>query len=102
MRSSAVRRYGLALLCVVLALLLRYLLDPFVGGRVPFSTFFVATIFSAWYCRLGPALIALMLGGVLASYFFIEPRGSLSLHQSQDGISVVVYLITGLATILLL
>src|SRR5271170_6807727 len=41
---AGVRAYGLAALCVGTALLLRWLLDPLWADRLPFATFFLATL----------------------------------------------------------
>ena len=46
-------------------------------NTAPFSAYFAAIMFTAWYGGLGPSLVALVSGAVLADYFFVEPRGSL-------------------------
>lgn len=100
MRSSAARRYGLTLACILLALGIRFLLDPLVGTRIPFATFFVAALFISWYCGSKAGLITLLAGAALGDYFFIEPRGTFSIKENRDGVTIVVYLITGLVTVL--
>ena len=52
--------YGVALLSVVVATLLRLALEAF-GVRLPFLTFFLATIISAWLGGVGPGALALGL-----------------------------------------
>ena len=53
--------YGSALIAVVLATVIRLVLDPFLGDPFPFLTFFIAIIFAAWYGGYGPSLLALVL-----------------------------------------
>ena len=45
----------------VLAIVLRYWLNPFLGDDNPYHTAWVAVIFSAWYCGLGPSLVATLV-----------------------------------------
>src|SRR5439155_360876 len=52
--------YGVALLSVVVATLLRLALEAF-GVQLPFLTFFLATIISAWLGGVGPGALALGL-----------------------------------------
>ena len=48
-------RYGAAFVAIVLATLLRIWLDPFLENHAPFSTYFVAIMFAAWYGGIGPS-----------------------------------------------
>jgi PAS domain S-box-containing protein len=57
---------------------LRAALDPWLGGQLPFITMFGAVIVAAWYGGALPAITAAVLGYVLASWLFQEPRGTLS------------------------
>src|SRR5690606_13421486 len=79
-RSGAWRGYGVAVLCVGLAVLARLLLDPviepdppFVLMAPPFLRLIAAVLLSAWYGGLGPGLLATALGAALACALFI-PR----------------------------
>ena len=63
--SSWILRYGAALIAVALATALRLLIDPVLGSRLPFTTYFVAAILVAVYRGLGPALLTVALGAVL-------------------------------------
>lgn len=52
-KHDVARRYGLAILAAIVALLLRELLTPFLGENNPYHTVWAAVVFSAWYCGLG-------------------------------------------------
>src|SRR4051794_19945506 len=54
-------RYGSAILAIVLATVIRLVLDPITGGRHPVGVFFLAIVFAAWYGGFGPSLVALAL-----------------------------------------
>ena len=73
---SSLRHYGVALGSVALATLGRRLFDPILSDHVPFVTYFLAVVFTAWYGGLGPAAVSIVLGALSASYFFIPPRGA--------------------------
>lgn len=87
----------IAVLSCVMATGLRFLLDPYLGSRSPYATFFLAVALAAWVSGWRGGVFAIIIGTLAADYFFIEPRGSLSLdtfdQQVQNGIFVTVSLI---------
>ena len=87
-------RYGFATLCVVVAALARILLEPVMGDRQPFPTFYVALTLAAGYGGRGPVLLALGLGYLAASWFIVTPRFALA---PEDPVSVGSYFCVGLA-----
>ena len=48
-------------------------LDPFLKDSLPFTTYYLAVIFVAWYAGRTQALLATVAGGLLATYLFVEP-----------------------------
>src|SRR5262245_7810438 len=79
MSRHTLTHYVLAAAAVAIAILIRFLLDPFFPAGVPFITFFFAVMVAAWYGGLGPALVAAVLSTLAADYFFIVPAGSFKL-----------------------
>ena len=69
---SPPRRYGIAVLAVLLALLLDLLLWPW-AKPTAFPLFTAAVLFASWYGGLGPGLLATALATVAGRYFFAEP-----------------------------
>jgi PAS domain S-box-containing protein len=69
---TIVRHYGLAVLSVAIALVVRLLLFDQLGGRSPFLTFFPAVVITAYYGGLGPALVCSLLSGFVGSFFRME------------------------------
>ena len=86
-------RYGLALLFVVEALALNSL--PPAGSKLPFIFFFGAVALSAHLCGFGPAVMATVLSGILAKFFFIPPYYSLIPTPSGLG-QILVFMLVSL------
>ena len=70
-RKHPVLRYGLALFFVLVALAANFL--PVAGQRLPFFFFFGAVALTARLCGFGPAVMATLLSGILANFFFLAP-----------------------------
>ncbi len=68
-------RYGIAPLATFLAFLIQLAVLPS-PGIAPFVFFFAAVAVSAWLGGRGPGLLSVLLGAVLANYYFIDtPTG---------------------------
>src|SRR5579864_6099401 len=61
-------RYSLAPVAVLIALLLSTALNPFVGDRAVFLLLLPAVAFAAWYCGIGPSILAIVLALAGAMY----------------------------------
>ena len=68
--------YALAALATTAALLLRKLLDPLLGKDNPYHTLWLAVVFSAWYCGIGPSVASVIIGVVGIWYWFLPPYHS--------------------------
>lgn len=81
---SAVARYGLAILSVVVSLLLRRLLEPLLGPQNTYHTAWAAVVFTSWYCGLGPAILTVVLTAIGSDYYFVDPVHSLAIRNHED------------------
>jgi PAS domain S-box-containing protein len=90
----AIVGYLIALAAVLVAVLVRGLLDPWLTSHVPFITMFGAVAFTAWVAGLQPAIVATIVGYLACALFFIEPRGRLVVTQPQDIVGLLLYLLT--------
>ncbi|HEV7675021.1 MAG TPA: ATP-binding protein [Candidatus Angelobacter sp.] len=70
-REHPALRYGLALFFVLAALAANFM--PIAGQRLPFFFFFGAVALTARLCGFGPAIMASLLSGILANFFFLPP-----------------------------
>jgi|AraplaMF_Col_mMF_1032025.scaffolds.fasta_scaffold00012_218 PAS domain S-box-containing protein len=98
---SPLLRYGSAVAAVILAIIARQWLDPWVENRLPFAFQYLALAFAAWYGGFGPAVVALIVGAVATRYFILVPRGSLMIADDQQIWSVLRYFVDGSAIALL-
>lgn len=89
---SPLFRYGVALACVLLATLLRFLLSPLLENSAPYVTYILAVLITAWACGLGPALLATCLGAVGAVFFFVPPQTSLNINGTANIVGLILYL----------
>jgi PAS domain S-box-containing protein len=87
---SPVASYLVAVGAVAAATLVRWLLVPLWGSRLPFLTFFPAVMVAAWYGGLRPGLVATGLATV-ASLLFFEPVGAFSIWSWQGTISLALF-----------
>jgi PAS domain S-box-containing protein len=68
--------YLVAVLSVVVAVLARWLLDPWLADYLPFCTLYGAVAVGVYVGGYRPGFLAAVLGFLACSYLFIEPRGS--------------------------
>lgn len=91
--------YCIAMGSVIVVTLIRWLLDPFLEHRQVFSVYHVAIALTAWYGGLRPALAAILMGGLMADWFFAAPRGALIIRSggADDWVSLLTYICASLA-----
>ncbi len=87
-------RYGAAVLFTALAVLLRRLLDPWLGDVYPLPTLYGAVALAVWVGGYRPALLAAALGYLACDWLFIEPRGTLRLPNPRDVIGLCAYAVS--------
>jgi signal transduction histidine kinase len=85
-----VRRYALAILSAIVALVLRELLAPFLGENNPYHTVWAAVAFCAWYCGLWPSILAALLSLAGVWYWFLPPSHSFALEDPKTAISGMI------------
>lgn len=82
--QSTLGKYLVALAAVAAALLVRGLLDPWIGNAAATVTLYGAIAVAVWHGGYKPGLLATIAGYLAANFFFIEPRGSISLDTLDD------------------
>ncbi len=93
--------YALSAALVFAATMLRWWLDPILETRSPFVIYYAAVMIAAWYGGWGPALLALLSGGFLASLLFIEPSDSILIYDLEHQVGAALYGAVGLVVIVL-
>jgi len=86
--------YALGLVAVVLAVLLRWLLDPLMGDSLPLVTLFGAVAAAVWLGGYRVAIPVTLVGYLACHYLFIAPRGHFNLSDRANVVGLVAYLFT--------
>jgi K+-sensing histidine kinase KdpD len=94
-------RYSLAIFAAAAALFLRYLLAPLLGNGNPYHTVWLAVVFSAWYCGLGPSIVSTLLGTVGVWYWFLSPHHSFAIQDRSEVYGALGFLLFSSAIIAL-
>ena len=110
LRQRRLEAYGVALLVVALATLLRMLLWGVVSEAGPFTIYSLAIIIAALVCGFWPGMMATVLSVLIGSYFFVPPTFSFALLSTKEAWTVAMFavvasinvaLVSGLVAVLL-
>jgi len=93
------KRLSIPVLAISVALGARFLLDPLLQGRMPYGLFIIAVILTARFADTWETLVALILGFLLALWFFVEPRSSLFISTASGWLGAACYLFIGLSVV---
>jgi PAS domain S-box-containing protein len=88
------RRYALALATWFVALVLTYVLAPYLTKTI-FILFWPAVFLSSWYGGRGPAYLVIVLAVLAVDHFMVAPRGLSMPTESSDAVSLAFFLILG-------
>jgi signal transduction histidine kinase len=92
-RFKGVILYALAAGAAVAALLLRDLLGTAFGTHYPYHTAWLAIIFAAWYCGIGPSLLAVAIDALGIWYWFLPPYESFSGKNHFEYLGMLGFLV---------
>jgi two-component sensor histidine kinase len=110
LRQRRLEAYGVALLVVALATLLRMLLWGVLTEAGPFTTYSLAIIIAALVCGFWPGMMATVLSVLIGWYLFLPPTLSFALLSAKEAwtatmfavvASINVALVSGLVAALL-
>jgi PAS domain S-box-containing protein len=79
----AIRRYGIAVFSVAIALAMALVLQHYNFSSVAFPLFLFAIALTAWFAGEGSAIAAVVLSSLAFNYFFTEPLYSLYVTGSE-------------------
>src|SRR5947208_2349582 len=86
-------RYAAAVAAILLALLVRWALSPFIGDNFPFITLFPAIIFATSFCGIGPSILSVAVGLVGTRFWFIPPVHVFSIPDTPHIIGMFTFLV---------
>ena len=93
LQGSKLKSYAIALLAMTAALALRSVFQPILGGSMHYVSISAGTVFAAWYCGLGPAVLATILGSLAANALFLSPYQPLGPFTEKDIIGELLFLV---------
>lgn len=93
--------YLFAFVSVLLAFVLRLLIDPWLGNQDPYVTFIVAVAITGFYRGLRAAWLVAALGAATAYFCFVPPRYQWGFQGLSDAVGFSVYSLAAIAVILL-
>lgn len=92
------RPYAVALNAVLVATLVRFALDPWVGNHAPFVLYAFAVVAAAQTGGFRAGVVATAVSVVVSDYFFVPPRYTFFLHDPRgDLIMLATFAALGLA-----
>jgi PAS domain S-box-containing protein len=99
--AAALARYTLATLAGVGALLLRNFLTPYLGEHNPYHTAWLAVVFAAWYCGLGPATLTVTITALGIWYLFLPPTHSFAINDVTEISGLMGFLVSSAVIVVL-
>jgi PAS domain S-box-containing protein len=91
---ATVKSYLIAVTAVALALAVRLMLDHAWADNRVYFTFYLAAIVTMYVAGRGPGLLAIVLGLLLGTWFFVTPRHSLAPALTGGWENVITYLVS--------
>ena len=92
-RFAILRRYATALAIVAAVLLFRWSLTPFIAGAIPFLPVYMAVTLAAFYCGVGPAVLAFVVTFLASDYLFAAWRRSVfEITTTKQAVNLAVSL----------
>ena len=91
LRQRRLEAYGVALLVVALATLVRMLLWGELSEAGPFTTYSLAIIIAALVCGFWPGMTATVLSVLIGWYLFLAPTFSFALFSTKEAWTVTMF-----------
>lgn len=100
-RQFVSRRYSIAVACSLLAVILRWLLDPVLGHVAFYVTIHIVVAYCAIVCGYAPAIVTALVGFLGILYWFVDPRHSLAAFRPSEIHGVVGFFLLTIVLIAL-
>lgn len=101
MRCGNSSRRPLGAGAALAALFLRKLLDPLLGADNPYHAVWLAVVFCAWYCGIGPSILTVVVSVVGVWYRFLPPTHSFGVKDQMQIFGIVGFLILAVVIVAL-
>ena len=95
------KQYFLSILTVILAATIGYLISDLIGYRVVALLLLVTVSILAIFFDIIPVLLAAILSALIWDFFFIPPRYTFSIGNTEDALMLLMYFIIALVNAVL-
>lgn len=99
LRPASPAAFAFALLCVVVATLLRLAIDLIASNAVPFATYFPAVLIATLIAGTAAGVVAMALSALVAWFMFVPPRFSMGHLHADDIVSLGLFVFAALTII---
>jgi len=89
--------YGISILAVVVAALVRVALEPLWGARLPFFTFYPAVMLAAWCCGFRAGIVATLGSAIVVDYFWLESLFEITGRDVGEVVAMCLFVVVGVA-----
>src|ERR1700683_3483401 len=79
---SGVRAWGIVAIALGLAFVVRLAIDPIWADRLPYGSFFLASLVVMHRTKVGPCLFYIFASFILGTWFFLAPRHTFIISSS--------------------
>ena len=100
-RGTALVRYAMALLALLIALALGRILGPLLGDFVAYGLGFLALAFTAWYCGVGPSVVVSVLLLTAFKLWLSAPAHSFRMTAPSSFLSVLALVVVAAAVVVM-
>src|SRR5687767_7127001 len=83
--------YLISATALSVAVLLRWLLDPWLGNDLPLHALYPAVALAVWMSGYRPAMLVAILGYIVCDWLFQAPRGELGIDGIPDLVALGFY-----------
>ena len=87
--------WSFATLVVLVVLLARFALHPYLPLESPLPTFFLAVVLASFIAGTKPAVLATIAGAVVSIYFFVPPAYSLVPDDGYTSLLLLFFAVSG-------
>src|SRR5579872_6246866 len=92
-------QYASAVAAAFVILLACHASNLFLNSPVPYILLLLVIACAAWYCGLGPAIVAVALTLTGTRYWFLSPTHSLRVPDTTQSVSLLAFLVASGAII---
>lgn len=94
-------RYGLPVIAVVIAWLVCSLLSVYTGNGAAYVLLFTGVAFAAWYCGVGPSILAILLALFALVYGFTLNIHALAYPNTAELVAMLVFALSSVMVVVM-